>query len=105
MSLGDDAVWEKLRGRFRERLARELSLLRGHQSTLDASGDEARQDLTRLAHGLAGAGGTFGFPEISAAAADLEDRLRHGNDTQSASKELDALISTVAAAISDPPAP
>lgn len=37
-------------------------------------GDEVR----RLVHSLAGAGGTFGFPEISAAAGDCDDAFARG---------------------------
>ncbi len=36
----------------------------------DASGDRA--ELKRLSHGLSGAGGIFGFPDVSRAASDLE---------------------------------
>jgi HPt (histidine-containing phosphotransfer) domain-containing protein len=41
----------------------------------------ARGDLVevgRIAHGLAGAGGTFGFPALSDAAAGLEEALLEG---------------------------
>ena len=36
---------------------------------------ESHQALARIAHSLAGAGGTFGFADISSAASDLEELL------------------------------
>jgi len=44
----------------------------------DATPAEA---ITRLAHQLAGAAGTFGYPAMSRAAAALEDRVRAAGET------------------------
>lgn len=102
MSPDGDAVWERLRTRFGERLMRELPLLQAHLlSATSPPIDDARQALTRLAHGLAGAGGTFGFPDISVAAAALEDCLRQGDDALAADAALRTLIETVARALPD----
>ena len=60
-----------LRARFRARAAADLAWL---QST----GGEPADELMARAHKLAGSGGTFGYPEISRAAAALEDDLRDG---------------------------
>lgn len=77
-------VFEALREKFRERCARELARL--------SEPDLAVEELRVLAHGLAGAGGTFGFPEVSAAAADLEEALDRGPATEAARARLaDAL--------------
>lgn len=57
-----------LRARFRARAADELILLRAL-----ATGDLASPALQALAHGLAGAAGTFGYPRLSAAALAVDD--------------------------------
>lgn len=41
--------------------------------SLDAGGDEAADSLRRLAHSLRGSGATYGFPEVTDAAALVED--------------------------------
>lgn len=106
MSLEDAAVLEKLRTRFCERLVRELPLLLAHQqSAAPSSDDEAHQALIRLAHGLAGAGGTFGFANISVEAAALENCLRHNGDEQAVESALCKLIDVVTEAIPDTAAP
>ena len=71
-----EAVFAELRETFRRRLpdaakemADALDLCEGPTTELSAALDRLR----RTAHSLAGQGGTFGFPSISAAAADLED--------------------------------
>jgi HPt (histidine-containing phosphotransfer) domain-containing protein len=62
-------VPEALRARFAERCRNDLAALESSPS---------QTELRALAHGLAGAGGTFGHPEISAAAAAIEDVLLAG---------------------------
>jgi hypothetical protein len=63
---------------FRVRLERDARRLAAIRDGLAAAGapplvDDPRwAELDRLAHGLVGAGGTFGFPEVSAAAEDVE---------------------------------
>lgn len=102
MSMHDDAVWERLQARFRERLARELPLLREHQlSATPFALDEARATLVRLAHGLSGAAGTFGFPDVSVAAANLEERLRRDSDALAVEAALSVLIDAMTHAIPD----
>jgi HPt (histidine-containing phosphotransfer) domain-containing protein len=56
-----------LRDRFRTRTAEDLIRLRA----LLAAGDA--DELRRLAHGIAGAAGTFGFPKLSEAAILIDD--------------------------------
>ena len=47
------------------------------ESRLDAS---ALEDVQRLAHQLKGAGGGYGFPQITEAAAALEQAIKEGSD-------------------------
>lgn len=59
---------QALRARFVARCATDLQRLR----TLSNGSLEA-EELRALAHSLAGAAGTFGFPDISEAAGRLDD--------------------------------
>jgi chemotaxis protein histidine kinase CheA len=63
------------RARFLERAAAESERLEKVLMTLrqGENNTAATAEMTRLAHGLAGAGGTFGFPEVSVAAAEAEN--------------------------------
>ena len=76
-----EAVFAELRERFRRRLpdmATELAAtleLCGGPDVPAAERATAPDRLQRTAHSLAGQGGTFGYPEISVAAADLEDTV------------------------------
>ena len=49
-------------------------------------------DLTRAAHKLKGAGGSYGLPEISAAATEVEDRLRGGMSVDEVACEIQVLV-------------
>lgn len=57
-----------LRARFRARAAEDLMQLR-----VLAAGDLSSPALQTLAHGLAGAAGTFGYAQLSAAALAVDD--------------------------------
>ena len=63
---GWDERMEQLRARFRARAAEDRARL----VTALGSGDRAA--VRSIAHGLSGSGGTFGFPEVSAAAETVE---------------------------------
>lgn len=67
----------ELHRRFIERTAMNVQTLSELTLRFDhnALGPGAREQLRYIAHNLAGAAGTFGFPIVSATAADLEDRL------------------------------
>lgn len=56
-----------LRERFRTRSAEDLVRLRDLLESADAD------ELRKLAHNIAGAAGTFGFPTLSRAAAIIDD--------------------------------
>jgi chemotaxis protein histidine kinase CheA len=62
---------------FRRRCARDRARLAGLRDALTAPPadrlDALLAAVQAVAHGLYGAGGTFGFDEVSAAAATLED--------------------------------
>ena len=68
--------FEALRRGFLERCREQLLALEALAASedLSARGDE-HELLARMAHSLAGAGGTFGFPELSGRAARLEQAL------------------------------
>lgn len=69
---GFDDRMARLRERFLARAGEDrLALLEA-----SAAGDAAA--VRRVVHGLAGAGGTFGFPEVSEAAQRVEDALDEG---------------------------
>jgi HPt (histidine-containing phosphotransfer) domain-containing protein len=62
-----------LRDRFSTRLYDYQEMLhRARTSFVRTPGHEAVRDLKRISHELAGAAGTFGFPEIGDAALALE---------------------------------
>ncbi len=61
---------EALRALFIERCRADLDQLAG----LDSS----HRDIGAIAHRLAGAAGSFGYPEISEAASVVDDRARYG---------------------------
>ena len=68
MTAFDDRLRE-LRQRFIDRSRSD------RDSLVAALAADDRLELQRLAHSLAGAGGLFGFPEISDAGQRLEDAL------------------------------
>jgi HPt (histidine-containing phosphotransfer) domain-containing protein len=88
--------FQKLQQKFVERCKNELAVLIdiAGKATLDL---ESRSHLARLAHSLAGAGGTFGFAEISTAASDLEEVLTADGpaDETQVRPALQALIAAV----------
>jgi len=64
-----------LRDRFRGRMATEQVALQNIVNDLERGGsmDQSQEEIRRIAHGLAGAGGTFGFAGVSTCAAALEE--------------------------------
>ncbi|PBB31200.1 histidine phosphotransferase [Mesorhizobium sp. WSM3868] len=80
-----------LRERFLTRCASQLAQLQAAREATPVPGS----DVTKLAHSLAGAAGTFGFAEISVRASALETLLieqAEGGDVRAA---LDALIAEI----------
>lgn len=96
MSVRHDPVWQKLHARYRERLQRELPLLQAYQpATAKNLTEQSGFALCQLAHGLAGSGGTFGFPEISATALVLEESILKGQSLANIDHALATLINTI----------
>lgn len=80
---------ELLRARFVERCRTDLERIKG----LDLD----HPDLGVIAHQLSGSAGSFGYPEISDAAAVVDDRIRYGpgpalEDVQSLMQALEKAI-------------
>ncbi len=88
--------WDQIRKRFIERCRGDLHRLRELRSS-GAYRDsvEAFSVLAPIAHSLAGAGGTLGFPEISNKAFQLESILIEGDLHGQAITALDELIQTL----------
>lgn len=81
-----------LRQRFRARAAEDLKALRRL-----AAEDLTHPELRRLAHNIAGAAGTFGFPSLSTAAARIDDILVEGATPGAAElSELEAELEAAA---------
>jgi hypothetical protein len=90
-------ICDSIRVRFIERCSGDLHKLREIRDRStglpDATVDES---FVRTVHGLAGAGGTFGFPEVSRHACALETLLIDNSSTQSdRDYALDVLIATL----------
>lgn len=79
--------------RFIAELPRRVSAIRDE---VDA---QRREEAARLAHQLRGAGGGYGFPDVSAAAAMLEEACS-GGDLSRAHAALRALAAACEAAAS-----
>jgi CheY-like chemotaxis protein len=95
---GIDAV----RTVFLRRLNDESLMLLRYQTALndDSTSSAALDDIRDIAHGLAGAGGIFGFPEISDVAGALEEAIiveRHGSGSvEEVTRSLDRLLACIA---------
>ena len=85
--------FEQIRKRFSARCLDDLDRLRGlRTSGIHLEKPEAFSALSAIAHSLAGACGTRGFPEISEKAFKLESILIAGNFDESVASALDELI-------------
>src|SRR5690349_8635964 len=73
-----DAVSKELRAYFAGRLPERLAEIEEACRAAREAGfaGEPLRTFHRLAHSLAGAGGTFGFPEVSEVSRDLEHLLK-----------------------------
>jgi HPt (histidine-containing phosphotransfer) domain-containing protein len=88
-----DDPFHSLKQRFLGRCRADLLVMEAiAPEKLEAPGD-AREQLTRMAHSLAGAGGTFGFASISESASDLEQLLVA--DIEPAAAEIEAALRTL----------
>ncbi len=78
-------VLAQLRADFSRRLPERIATLLAQVESACAGDQAEREELLRGLHSLAGAGGTFGLPEVSVRARELENQLR-------ASKTLSAAM-------------
>lgn len=89
---------EQLRTNFLQRVRRDLAALSEDRAALErgASPPHALDRIRKIAHSLAGAGGIYGFSELSDAAAALEDaalaEIAGERPSQTLSDALDGLI-------------
>lgn len=58
---------------YRESLVSRIDALQSARKSLGQGSQEALESIRRIAHSLRGSGGTFGFPEITEAAARVEE--------------------------------
>ena len=87
---------DRIRNRFLERCRSDLRRLEElHSSGAYRHDPDALSLLVGIAHSLAGAGGTFGLPEISSRAFEFELLLIEGKLDDSATAALDELIETL----------
>ncbi|TRC75472.1 Hpt domain-containing protein [Mesorhizobium sp. WSM4307] len=84
-----------LRQRFLARCADQLGQLKVIACEGGPLPRGAGGPLVRIAHSLAGAAGTFGFPDIGARASALETLLIEQPDEGAAQAALDALIAEI----------
>jgi HPt (histidine-containing phosphotransfer) domain-containing protein len=85
---------DSIRARFIERCREDLHKLRELRNMPLA--EPVDDTFLRTVHGLAGAGGTIGFPEISRQASDLETLLIDNAGTEAdRRRRLDTLIATL----------
>lgn len=82
-----------LQARFVARCAGDLARLR----ELFAAGAHEADETQALAHSLAGAGATFGFPDVSTAAGRLDDAYVDGR--RPSPEDTDALIAALEAMV------
>jgi CheY-like chemotaxis protein len=88
-----------MRHEFLQRVDGDLVAMAGHWSAMEGGTDVSSSlaGIRSIAHKLAGAGGIFGFDEISEAAATLEEAVIHGCDGSGSVSEIWSALDRVAA--------
>jgi CheY-like chemotaxis protein len=88
-----------MRQEFLQRVDEDLIAMAGHWSAMEDGTDVSSSlaGIRTIAHKLAGAGGVFGFDEISEAAASLEEAVIHGCDGSGTVTEIGSALDRVAA--------
>ena len=64
---------EEIVRRYHEALAKRIDVLESAVTVLQAGGTGAIDTIRQIAHQLKGSGGTYGYPEITAAAEALHN--------------------------------
>jgi len=87
------APLDGLRTAFLQRVRRDITALAEHRARLAGgmASAQAMDDIKQIAHGLAGAGGIYGFAELSNAAATVEEVTLAGAAGNRSSNVLAAL--------------
>jgi HPt (histidine-containing phosphotransfer) domain-containing protein len=87
----------ELRTRFRERAVVDTATIEGAAEELSAGAatPDLATELRQIAHRLAGAGGTFGYLEISERASELEALLIAEQDGPEVVESCRALVSEI----------
>jgi CheY-like chemotaxis protein len=90
-----------MQNEFLLRVDRDLVTLAGHWSRLESKIDvpASLAGIRQIAHGLAGAGGIFGFDEISDAAASLEEAVILESDGSGTVQEIGSALDRVLACV------
>jgi len=93
------------RARFVRRCVDDRARIVAAMESWEGGAGDARGELIGIAHGLAGAGGTFGFAGITERAAEFEDRLVAEPQPQPGDvrARLDALLREIDAVIAAHP--
>jgi two-component system OmpR family response regulator len=88
-----------VRESFLRRVADNVKVLAKHRPELEAgtAGTAVLEDVRRIAHGLAGAGGIFGFTELGDAAAVLEDMVSHALSGEAGVRDVPAILDRLTA--------
>lgn len=86
---------------YRGALTKRIAAIEAGLDALASNPEEAAESLRRLAHSLRGSGATYGFPEVTEAAAAVEDAP--ADQLALRGQELLAVVRTVAA-LTAPPA-
>lgn len=89
-------MMDELKSAYIQGLSARVKTLLATIKEMDILGEEAREAIRRISHSLSGSGGTYGFPEISEAAAIVEE-----SSESNIAKSLDALIQILKRIISE----
>ncbi|MCH7886469.1 MAG: response regulator [Candidatus Marinimicrobia bacterium] len=87
---------DELKSAYIQSLSARVKTLLATIKEMDILGEVAREAIRRISHSLSGSGGTYGFPEISEAAAIVEE-----SSESNIAKSLEALIQILKRIISE----
>jgi len=91
----------RMRERYVERVRAESSRIEELVRAMDdTNADAAIGEIERLAHGLAGSAGTFGFEEIGVRAGELERKATNVRRGGSAPSSIAGVVVELATAVS-----